>query len=679
MTSKYEVENLLRPPVELLSGLAGAACVSACVFAPEFLLMSPAVSYVAAATFAGSALHRFRQAGVVVRYQRALKRLPRYELRASQIPSNKSGLFLGRGFEWKTKHTERYIATLDSRNERYITRGKTYRFVRSAELALERRNLMWLAQLTRSSSILNPFRPDPDVGGSPAIHGVGMDRESDIYQLLSVRSGHTAVIGTTGVGKTRTAELYITQDIHRGGNCVIVIDPKGDSELLRRCYVEAARAGRADDFWLFHLGYPEHSCKYNGVGTFSRITEVPTRLTGNLPESGDAKSFKDFAWQFTKFISIAEVRLGRKPTYQSVKRHLRKIDGLFIDYAEYFFEKYGWPYKKSQPQAQEPGPGKKNKGKDPRGLRIAQYIQDNDIYDDVLNDLLYMFEMDRDYYGKISIQLGPVLEKLTTGKIGEVLSPDYSDDTDKRRTIDFQEIIKRNGICYIGLDALTDPEVATAVGEAMFSELTATAGYIYKHGINSGSPIEEDNKTTTVIHGDEFSDLIGPKFSTLINKSRGAGYQMCLYTQTVSDITAKLESEAKTGQVLGNINHLVMLRVQEPKTAELLTRRLPEVKVRDHVAISGYSDQAESHKFISSNQDRTQESKVPLLTAAEIMSLPIGQSFVLMNGNKLYKTRAPKPLPEKGESLPENIQSVIDEMSAQDHRSVDWERMRDGI
>ena len=59
---------------------------------------------------------------------------------------------------------------------------------------------------------------------------------------LGDRVGHTLVLGTTRVGKTRLAELLIAQDIRRG-EVVIVFDPKGDADLLRRIYAEAKRAG----------------------------------------------------------------------------------------------------------------------------------------------------------------------------------------------------------------------------------------------------------------------------------------------------------------------------------------------------------------------------------------------------------------------------------------------------
>ncbi len=83
------------------------------------------------------------------------------------------------------------------------------------------------------------------------------------------------------VGKTRLAELLIAQDI-RCGEVVVVFDPKGDVDLLRRVFAEAERSGRAGEFFMLHLGHPEISARYNPVGSFSRITEV-ARGRDNLP------------------------------------------------------------------------------------------------------------------------------------------------------------------------------------------------------------------------------------------------------------------------------------------------------------------------------------------------------------------------------------------------------------
>ena len=68
--------------------------------------------------------------------------------------------------------------------------------------------------------------------------------------------------GQPRVGKTRLAEILITQDIHRG-DVVIVFDPKGDADLMKRIVAEAQRSGRQNALTVFHLGYPALSARYN--------------------------------------------------------------------------------------------------------------------------------------------------------------------------------------------------------------------------------------------------------------------------------------------------------------------------------------------------------------------------------------------------------------------------------
>ena len=100
--------------------------------------------------------------------------------------------------------------------------------------------------------------------------------------------------------------MLIAQDIRRG-EVVIVFDPKGDVDLLRRVFAEAERAGRGGEFFMFHLGHPEISARYNPVGSFSRITEVATRIAGQLPSEGQSAAFKEFVWRFVNMMARALV------------------------------------------------------------------------------------------------------------------------------------------------------------------------------------------------------------------------------------------------------------------------------------------------------------------------------------------------------------------------------------
>jgi hypothetical protein len=61
------------------------------------------------------------------------------------------------------------------------------------------------------------------------------------------------------------------------------------------------------------------------------------------------------------------------------------------------------------------------------------------------------------------------------------------------------------------------------------------------------------------LHADEFNELMGDEFIPLINKGGGAGIQVTAYTQTLSDIEARIGNRAKAGQVIGNFNPLWIL------------------------------------------------------------------------------------------------------------------------
>jgi hypothetical protein len=118
----------------------------------------------------------------------------------------------------------------------------------------------------------------------------------------------------------------------------------------------------------------------------------------------------------------------------------------------------------------------------------------------------------------------------------------------------------------------------------------------------------------------------------LLNKAGGAGFQVTAYTQTWSDVEARIGSRAKAGQVAGNFNTMLMLRVKELDTAEMLTEQLPRVEVFTLMSVSGVDDSSDPGSgvdFKSRNEDRISVSEVPMLTAADMVTLPKGQAFAL--------------------------------------------------
>lgn len=686
MSNRYVIEALLRPAVELNTAVVSGIAAYVCVQAPWAVALAPSVSYVTAAGFAALAVTRTHQGMKIIRYRRNLRRLPRYVMSTKQIPVSHRRLFLGRGFRWTQKHTQRLQDTLRPEVARYLQPNRFYLGARQLEMMTEHR-LPWLGKLLSADTPLNPVRPLPPVGGNPALHGIEPD-EKDVTLALGERVGHTVVYGTTRVGKTRLAELLVTQDIRRG-EVTIVFDPKGDADLMKRVWAEAHRAGRGDELYIFHLGWPEISARYNAVGRFGRVSEVASRVAGQLSGEGNSAAFREFAWRFVNIIARALVALGERPDYTLIMRYVNNIADLYIRYAEKIIQAQ-LPALQTQIENNQQVLGEddvpRNMQGQPDALRIwaievaLSSEEGKKLYDPILDGLRSAVRYDRTYFDKIVASLLPLLEKLTTGKTAELLSPDYQDIDDTRPIFDWEQIIRKKAVVYVGLDALSDSEVASAVGNSMFADLVSVAGHIYKHGINAGLPGGKEGKSLINLHCDEFNELMGDEFIPLINKGGGAGMQVTAYTQTSSDIEARIGNAAKTAQVQGNFNNLIMLRVRENRTAELLTTQLPQVEIYTKTLVSGHQDTADvnaDQDFTSSTQDRVGTVKVPLLEPADIVTLPKGQAFALLEGGQLWKIRMPLPAGDVDDVLmPESIEKIAEEMRRSYHSGESW--WRDG-
>lgn len=627
---RYPIEPLLRPPIEFWSATVSfTSLLFLVVFRDELLLPQFCIA-LAMLSLICVVVTRTLQGIYVLWYQHGLTHSRPLLQQFNQLPHRAGYLYLGKGFQWSFKHTQRLRDTEQPEAEKYLhRRAKVYRRIR---------------QVLQPTSTSVKTLPD---SGKHQVHGVEVFKKK-VWMNLQDRVGHTLVLGTTRVGKTRLAELLITQDIQRG-EVVLVFDPKGDVELLRRMFLEAQRAGRQEHFFMFHLGYPQVSCRYNAIGRFSRITEVATRIANQLPGGGSSSAFKEFAWRFVNIIANALYALRQVPDYKKIRQYINDIEPLFVEYARNYLMRTapaGWA---EEVRVLSKSINARNltsalKGRDPQAVALYQYIQKHNIHDPVLEGLVSAFKYDRTYFDKIVSSVGPLMEKLTTGAVADLIAPEPSDAA-QRPILSWLEVIRNRGIVYIGLDALSDTTVAGAVGNSMFADLVSVAGYLYKYGIEGeGKPFEPPPKVC--IHADEFNELIGDEFIPLLNKAGGAGYQVTAYTQTISDLEARVGSRSKSGQILGNFNSLVMLRVRELATAELLTQQLPESEVRRLKSSSSASDKSDdgiSLAFKSSSNDQLMLNTTKLIEPSLLVSMPRGHAFAILDGGTLWKLRIPLP------------------------------------
>ena len=105
-----------------------------------------------------------------------------------------------------------------------------------------------------------------------------------------------------------------------------------------------------------------------------------------------------------------------------------------------------------------------------------------------------------------------------------------------------------------------------------------------------------------------------------------------------------------------------MLRVKELATAEMLIDQLPKVDVHSLTSVSSVDDSSEPGSgvdFRSKNEDRLNSTEVPLLSAADLVTLPKGQAFALLDGGQLWKIRMPLPDVDDDRSLPKDVDAIV--------------------
>lgn len=373
--------------------------------------------------------------------------------------------------------------------------------------------------------------------------------------------------------------------------------------------------------------------------------------------------------------------LGQRPDYARIARHVINIDELFIDYARVFLpsqDRQAWGnVVRIAVGITEKNTPRNLQGRDSYVVALEQYLSTTRLHDTILDGLRTAVRYDKTYFDKIVASLLPLLEKLTTRKISQLLAPDYGDLNDPRPVFNWQQAIRQRAIIYVGLDAMSDAEIAAAVGNSMFADLVSVAGHIYKHGVMDGLPQTEENPAIN-LHCDEFSELMGDEFIPLINKGGGAGVEVTAYTQTLSDIEARIGDRAKADQVVGNFNSRIMMRVRESATVELLTKQLPQVDVLSNSISSGVADSADAQgniSFSSNTQDRMSSIQVPLLEPASLVQLPKGQAFALLEGGQLWKLRIPLPDAAHDPLMPESITHIARYMEKQyDSTPIWWDR-----
>lgn len=468
--------------------------------------------------------------------------------------------------------------------------------------------------------------------GQPWIHGIE-PKEERLYQPLKHTEGHTLIVGTTGAGKTRAFDVLIAQAILRG-EAVIIIDPKGDKEMRGNARRTCEAMGQPERFVSFHPAFPDESVRLDPLRNFTRVTEIASRLAVLIPSEAGADPFKSFGWQALNNIAQGLVLTYERPNLVLLRRFLEGgAAGLVFRAVQTYSERVmeDWEAK-----ARSYLDKVQNGTREKRAFAMMRFYYDvvqPEHPNSDLEGLLSMFQHDATHFSKMVASLLPIMNMLTSGDLGRLLSPDPSDLDDARPITDTAKIINNGQVAYIGLDSLTDSMVGSAIGSIFLSDLTAVAGDRYNYGANN-RPVN--------IFVDEAAEVINEPFIQLLNKGRGAKLRLFVATQTFADFSARMGNKDKALQVLGNINNLLALRVIDGETQEYITDSLPRTRLRYVMRTQGQNTNADQPIMHGGNLgERLMEEEAELFSAQLLGMLPNLEYIAKISGGKIVKGRLP--------------------------------------
>lgn len=588
----YEIP--FRPIYEGWAALAWAAGTFAMFLIVQTSNLPRTPFYFMAAACVSMGLWRTSEALRRWREKRALKEgslrfidWKRFRKKANQH----EGVWLGTGFTWGQQEVERALEILKRDPERFI--GK--------------RALKF---------------------GHQWIHGLGSESEKDLYLPQNLLGGHTLIVATTGALKTRLLDLLVSQAIMRE-EAVIIFDPKGDHELRANARRACELTGHPERFIWFHPAFPEASARIDPLRNWNRPTEIASRIATLIPSETGADPFAAFGWMSLNNIVNGLLAVEEKPNLVKLRRYLEGDPGpLVVKALRAHFEKKvkNWesrihPYQKKM-----------------RDREVEAHIQFyqaevvGEASSPELEGLITAYTHNREHFQKMIASLLPILNMLTGGTLGELLSPDTS-EADARPITDMSRIIQKGQVVYVGLDSLADSTVGSAIGSIMLADLTAVAGDRYNYEVGE-RPVN--------VFIDEAAEILNVPTVQMLNKGRGAGFRLTLATQTLADFEVRTGSAAAARQALGNLNNLITGRVLDGETQKYIAENLPKTMVRslEEQYRSGSSTNDPS-EFNGMYGESIKEEEVELFPPSLLGMLPNLHYLAKFANGKMVKGRLP--------------------------------------
>jgi len=408
--------------------------------------------------------------------------------------------------------------------------------------------------------------------------------------------GHTLVVGAPGTGKTQLFKLLALQAIARGES-VILLDPKGGLHLRQSLAEAAARVGRP--YFQLLPAQPEQSDGLDLLANGRQASELASRLSWLIPAGESENAFGQFAWMTLNRIIEGLLVLREPVTLKALRFHVA------------------------------------DQGK---SLRARLSLPVSGPYCEAALGLADLVAHDPAHYRKMILALTPVLETLTAGALGTLLSAPLEVHAQALQEdcprVHLAQVIRQAGVLYAGLGALSDENLARALGGLLLADLAAVAGDRYRD-TETGVPVR--------LFVDEAAEITNPAFIQLLNKGRECGLVVTFAVQTLADLEVAMSGPGPARMMVGNAGNLIAFRTLDPESRKVWSERAGSTWIRATSASVGAQQAQGRHgrqRGFSAGRNR-QLVEAPLIPEALLGQLPNLHFVGLLGGRRTVVGRLP--------------------------------------
>lgn len=331
-----------------------------------------------------------------------------------------------------------------------------------------------------------------------------------IFLTNDQRLLHAEVVGSTGTGKTESVLLPLLAHDIAHGKGAIVIDGKGDKELLDRIHYLAVRKRKPEDFLFFSLAHPDKSNTYNPL-LRGNATELKDKIVGSMPWSEEF--YRRMAEQAALTILNVLVANGQSVRFRDLHAYLTDIDAL------------NKLVRDTKDQAL----------KDELGKMVNQFKNNPKFLSGLMADLYLMAH----------------------SEFSRLVDTDHPD-------IDLRDVYQRNRIVYFQLNLQGYADTAKRMGRIILQDIRTVSGYIQSHMRNS-------ERHFFPVYIDDASSFLDVNFIDFLSKARASKLAITLLHQSLGDLIPKRDFSFQQ-QIIENTNVKIILRQDDPQSVEKLTK-----------------------------------------------------------------------------------------------------------